>query len=833
MFRAIEEKQDGWVEEYRFQRRDGSYADLLDRAYVSRNVDGKAVRMLGAVMDITQRKRSELQYRALFENVNDAVFLVEIRPDGTFGRFLQVNEMVCSRLGYSREELLQMSPQDIDAPEYAGQRATALSVTLRSERNLFQMEQVTKAGTRIPVELSTHIFRIGEQRQLLAVSRDISERKRAEQELLQAKQTAETASRAKGEFLANMSHEIRTPINGVLGMSELLLDTDLTREQREYLLMLKSSGESLLTVINEILDFSKVESGKLELDAIEFNLHDSMGETMRSLALRAHQKGLELVYEIAPDVPVYVAGDPGRLRQILVNLVGNAIKFTDRGEVIVLTRCNARDDQELELQFSVTDTGIGIPPEKHSLIFEAFAQADSGTTRQFGGTGLGLAISARLAGLMGGRIWVESSVGRGSTFHFTARLGVAANQHAPAMQNFQADLLRLPVLIVDDNATNRRILTEMTRDWGMEASSAENGPAALEALKEAESGGRCFRLALLDANMPGMDGFELAERMKKDPQLSGALIMMLTSSGQHGDAARCRKLGVAAYLLKPIRRSELLSAILTVLGQATTESSPSLVTRHTLRESSRGLRILVAEDNRVNQVLVLRLLEKLGHSVALANNGLEALTQTGAQTFDLIFMDVQMPEMDGFTATQKIREIETRTGLHVPIIAMTAHAMKGDKERCLAAGMDGYLSKPLNIHDIQKTIARILNHSASENPLPVRPVSWDAAAALERVGGDEKLLREIVQIFVEETPKLMVILRQALISDDVEQLESTAHSLKGELGYLGAASLSQKARELEESAQRRDLARAAALLSVFESEIAELVVSMRAAGAVV
>jgi CheY-like chemotaxis protein len=543
---------------------------------------------------------------------------------------------------------------------------------------------------------------------------------------------------------------------------------------------------------------------------------------MRPLALRADQKKLELACSIHPDVPVSVVGDPGRLRQILVNLIANAVKFTDRGEVLVRVQCLSQCGQELELQFSVADTGIGIPPEKHSSIFEAFAQADTSTTRNYGGSGLGLAISSRLVGMMGGRMWVESAAGRGSTFYFTARFGAAGGTSASAAApSLQAELLHLPVIVVDDNSTNRKILLEMTAGWGMDVSAADSGLAALEAMTQAHEAGKRFRLAIIDGSMPNMDGFELAEHIRQDPRLAGALIMMLTSTGQIGDAARCRQLGIAAYLLKPIWKSELLSAILTTLGQDTA-APRTLVTRHELRQAGRSLRVLLVEDNAVNQIVGLRTLEKLGHTAVLANNGSEALSLLSKQEFDLVLMDVQMPVMDGLTATRHIRATEKITGRHIPIIAMTARAMRGDREICIAAGMDGYISKPINREELEKTMAQKTNGLDQTGPdaipdtgsisVPGLPVAWDVNKALERLGGDEKLLREVLEIFVEETPKLMVRLQQAVAEGDAHGIESMAHSLRGELSYFDAVAAS-KARELEEMGRESHLEHTAEVLA--------------------
>jgi signal transduction histidine kinase/DNA-binding response OmpR family regulator len=550
------------------------------------------------------------------------------------------------------------------------------------------------------------------ENQTEVLQREVAERKKAEQK-------ANAANQAKSVFLASMSHEIRTPMNGIIGMTDLVLDTPLTTEQREDLAVVKSSAESLLSVINDILDFSKVEAGKMEFEQTPFDLYDLLGEMTRSLSYRAHQKNLELVHDIRSDVPLQLLGDPGRLRQVLVNLIGNAIKFTDRGEVVITVTREADQAAGVRLHFVVNDTGPGIPEEKRRLIFEPFTQADDSTQRKFGGTGLGLTISSRLIKMMGGEIWVENGAdGQGSAFHFTACFGLHDQQLVKPAPATLRGLQGLRLLIVDDNATNRRLLVKVLRKWSIDAIEATGGEEALNILRERSGGPEAIRLILLDSQMPGMDGFETAQRIRDDLGL-GVPIILLRSMGRPGDAARRRKSGIHAYLNKPLRQEELLAAVCEAIGPATANTAAPIETAEHARKGGSPLRVLLAEDNPVNRTLAVRLLEREGYQVVVACDGREALKAYHASPVDLALLDIQMPEIDGFEVTAAIRRHEAQHGGHLPIVAMTAHAMKGDAEQCRAAGMDGYVSKPITASRLFDEIESVLAPASPRvTPMP-------------------------------------------------------------------------------------------------------------------
>ena len=754
-------------------------------------------------------------FRVYLEYAPDGVYMADLE-----GNFLYGNRKCEEIIGYRREELIGKSFLELNIlPEKSLNKAAQLLQANMEGKSTGpdEIELVSKEGQHISVEINTSVVQSLGQRMVLAFVRDITARKLDEANLVEANRhleeataranelatQAEAANRAKSEFLANMSHEIRTPMNGIIGMTELLLGTDVTKEQRDYLETLNTSSDYLLNLINDILDLSRIESGRLELEEIDFDLRTTLEGAARALSPKAHEKGLELICHIAPDVPTAVAGDPGRLRQVILNFTGNAIKFTEKGQVVIGAKTEKEEEISTTLHFTVADTGIGILPDKLEMIFESFRQVDSSVTRRYGGTGLGLTISKQIVRMMNGRVWVESEPGKGSVFHFTVPFTLSRAEIRKPVSPDAINIAGTRALIVDDNALNRQIYREMVSKWGLIHGEAQDGEGALEEVKRAFESGEPYRLMLLDFQMPGMDGFELAEKVIKSPYGAGLEIIGLTSSGQPGDAERCRKMGISGYLQKPARMAELFDAILMVLGRRT-DDPPSLVTRHRVQDARKTFYILLAEDNPINRKVAFEVLKKRGHRVTMVANGLEALKAFEREPFDLILMDVQMPEMDGFAATREIRKLEASPGSSIadrrspiPIVAMTAHALKGDREKCLEAGMDDYVSKPVKAEVLYRVIENLVStrekdddvRATAFHPPPEPPKDsavFDLSAALEAVAGDRTLFLEIAQLFLSELPQAVSDIREAISGGDASRLEQGAHKLKGALAIMGA-----------------------------------------------
>jgi two-component system sensor histidine kinase/response regulator len=927
--------------EYRVRTKDGATRWHLARGTVVRDATAKPVRFIGTSADITDLKRaeealreSERRFRTFVDQAADAFFLTDEQ-----GRILDVNRRACESLGYSRDELIGMTPFDfVDLePAVIDDR---LCKFLAGAAVAFESRHRRKDGTVFPVETRGKSFREGGQQFMVVLSRDTTERTRAEQalreseeqfrqlaenidgvfwlqeggwerllyispayeqiwgrtcqsmyelprswinsvhpedrdvvfahfeqqsrgvstetdfritrpdgsmrwvrcrafplrnragdvlrvaglvediterrefeeQLRRAKEAAEAANRAKDEFLANVSHEIRTPMNAILGMAELTLDTPLTDEQRNNLNIVLCSAEGLLNLINDLLDFSKIEAGRLEMEEADFSLRTALNQTLRALALRAHKKGMELACQVEQDVPDGLVGDGNRLRQVLLNLIGNAIKFTEAGEVIVRVRTREADGHAVVIDFGIADTGIGIAPEKRQTIFQAFEQADSSTTRRYGGTGLGLTISSRLVEMMGGTIAVESELGRGSTFRFSARFGRSSRLAAAPAQPPVVDLHGLRVLIVDDNATNRTILHGWASAWGMIPTGTGDVPAAMSALWRGVASKEPFALVLLDARMPGTDGLELAKEILQTPELSTCRIILLTSDDRPGDAKRYRALRISAVLMKPVQQEELLDNVYRVLshGAVPTAIAESIRTTalDTLQElaaptamerASRHLKVLVAEDNKFNQQVIQRMLERRGHTVRVVPNGSETLAALEQSAFDLLLLDVNMPKMDGFEVIKIIREREKTSGTHLRVIALTALSGKRDRERCIEAGMDDFLAKPVRAAEVYAALDRVIkaNPAAESETSAAISSIIDPATLWSACGGDGALLFELIQLFHEEWPRVLGRVEAAIQSANAEQLRTAAHTARGLVAFF-STSAAQAAEVLEQ-----------------------------------
>lgn len=831
-----------WHGEVKNRCKDGSYYWVDSTIVPMLDEHGEPLQYVSIRTDMTMRKAVEeyvAQQQAFYERISETLGEGLYVQDAN-GRCIYMNSEAEKLLGWTRDEFIGMPVHDtIHQQTPTGERLAAhecpimLWVYANGEAHLDNQVFVRKDGSVFPVAVSSKASYSGrgELEAIVVAFQDITQRKETEATLFEAKNAAEQAARVKGDFLANMSHEIRTPMNGIIGMTELALDTELTNEQREYLGLVKSSADSLLNIVNDILDFSKIESGKMDIEFIEFSLEQLLNEITKSLAVRAHQKHLELLLHVASDVPDRLLGDPGRLRQVIVNLVGNAIKFTETGEIEVAVHClEATQNEKVKLHFSVRDTGIGIPHDKFKTIFESFSQADTSTTRKYGGTGLGLTISAQLIKLMGGQLSVESEVGKGSTFQFILDMAViSANSHAQHQQTSRVS--GISVLVADDNATNRKLLHEILCNWKMLPTMVASGTEALVELQRAAENGRPFTLAILDVQMPDMDGFELAERICELPQHRAAILMMLTSERQRSHIARCRALGIASYLMKPVSQCDLLDATMAALGEPLQQSVPLITHHSSLRKTPQKLKLLLAEDNSVNQVLAIRLLGKLGHTVTLANNGIEAVQQWQSGSFDAILMDVDMPIMNGYEATQHIREYEKTSGGHIPIVAMTAHAMQGMREECLLHGMDSYLSKPINTEALLRELDVLGGHVKESSLLTETPIGRlnvaDFSKAQQTMDNNRELFDEIVRLFLTDAPPHLSAIKAALTKGDLDVVRHSAHSLKGMAGVFVAERTMHAATMVEQLSEKDELVDAVSELEVSLSELLEAIKAYR------
>ncbi|QDT52085.1 Signal transduction histidine-protein kinase BarA [Caulifigura coniformis] len=824
-------------QEEQYTAPDGSPQWKISTRIPLRDLSGKVIGLVGICHDITERKKSERALQKsewLYHSLVDNLPVYVVRKD-LEGRVTYANASACQLYGQSYDQVIGKTDYDFFPRHLAEKYRQDDQRVIESGESFADIEENSDDGRfnffevrKTPVrDLDGSIVGV----QLMFW--DVTVRQNALRALAEAKEAAESANRAKSEFLANMSHEIRTPMNAIIGMTELVLETRLMPEQRDFLQTVRDSGLALLNIINDILDFSKIEAGRLELEEIPFDLRETLGDALKAIGLRAHVKGLELACDIKQDVPRVLVGDPLRLRQVVINLVGNAVKFTERGEVVVTCEIDSAappSDGRARLYVTVRDTGIGITPDQQQRIFRAFEQADMSLTRRFGGTGLGLAISSRIVQQMGGRIWVDSVPGKGSEFHFVVDLPIGSPDDVASPPLDSSRLTGLRILVVDDNATNRRIIEAMCLNWHMLPTTVADAQTGLELLRKAARQGPAYDLVITDASMPDVDGFTFADHIHQDSDIRSTLVMMLTSLDRMGDATRCDELGIKSYLIKPVKQSDLFDAIVLALegerrGPAVSPIAPETLPR------LRPLNVLLAEDSLANQKLAKGLLTRWGHHLTIVNNGLEAVAAVRRRDFDLVLMDVQMPELDGIEATAQIRQLEANTSQRLPIIAMTAHAMKGDKERCLAAGMDGYCPKPVRPRELHDAIIRVLPSALPAGELPALNVASthlqaaenrqpeasaaplvDWTAALKSMQNDESLLLDVIDAHLSEIPQIVENLEAAISTKDAATVRRLAHTIKGNLRALHAHEPIIAA-DLEADASKDDLSRADELLA--------------------
>lgn len=774
-------------------------------------------------------RESEEKYRTLVQQSLQGLLVVQD------SRIVFSNNRFAEISGYTTDELVSLSPQEVRSLVHSEDQALVWGrfqdrLAGKPVPSCYQYRGVRKDGAVRWLEMfATTIEYCGKPAVQGAII-DITERKQAEEMLRTAKEEAEDANQLKSEFLANMSHEIRTPLNAIIGMTDLALDTQLSQEQHDYLSTVRESAGALLDLLNDVLDLSKIEADRVDLENINFDLRLTVESIADTLAPKASCKGLELASMVDHRVPTLLRGDPGRLRQILINLLGNAVKFTEKGEVVIRVELKEETEDNATLVFSVTDTGIGIPQDKQQKIFDSFTQADGSTTRKYGGTGLGLSICRRLVELMRGQIGVESEPGKGSRFWFTVTL-LKQKEFRDVSPSFPQDVRGKRILVVDDNETNRMILLKMVESFGCFARAVKSGAEALKVLKDETRGHDPFDLVLLDLRMPQMDGEQTLSAIKKDPDKKDVAVLVLTSVGVRGDVARLEALGCAGYLIKPVKQSQLFDAIVTVLGLQEGKAGkarPPMVTRHTLAEQKRrNIRILLAEDSPTNQKLTLALLKRAGYSVDAVENGRKAVEAMKRRDYDLVFMDVQMPEMNGFEATGIIRQMEGGKK-QTPIVAITARAMKEDQERCLEAGMDDYISKPI---DPQRLLEVVQRWSEPHTPQKVVPQEADSEegghpedapiklrAALNRFGGDKEFLKEMLREFLDSLPGLLTSLEKAAKTGDAKTVQRQAHKIKGTAMNLGAQGIADLALHLEGLGPGADLAHAGEMIQDLRAE---------------